>query len=99
MTDRRWELAIVLLVSSTAFWLVRHFVAQPLQSWSATLADNDFVRTLAELDRLLNDPDVPMQPALIWRLVAEVAGLGRHIGEDPRQVMRERSVPLCPSAR
>jgi hypothetical protein len=38
------------------------------------LADNDFVRTLAELDRLLNDPDVPMQPALIWRLVAEVAG-------------------------
>jgi hypothetical protein len=37
------------------------------------LANDDFVRTLDELDRLLNDPDVPMQPALIWRLVAEVA--------------------------
>ena len=30
MTDSRWELAVVLLVSSTAFWLVRHFVAQLL---------------------------------------------------------------------
>ena len=30
MTDSRWELAVVLLVSSTAFGLVRHFVAQLL---------------------------------------------------------------------
>ena len=27
MTDSRWELAIVLLVASTAFWLVWHIVA------------------------------------------------------------------------
>jgi hypothetical protein len=30
MTDSRWELAIVLLVASAAFWLVWHFVAQLL---------------------------------------------------------------------
>jgi hypothetical protein len=28
---------------------------------------------LDELDRLLNDPDVPMQPAVIWRLVAAIS--------------------------
>jgi hypothetical protein len=32
MTDSRWELAIVLLVSSTVYWSVCHFVAQ-LLSW------------------------------------------------------------------
>jgi hypothetical protein len=61
------------------------------------LANDDFVRTLDELDRLLNDPDVPMQPALIWRLVAEVSGRAWDgTLEDPRQVMRERIAPLWP---
>jgi hypothetical protein len=30
MTDSRWELAIVLLVAYTVFWLVWHFVASLL---------------------------------------------------------------------
>jgi hypothetical protein len=30
MTDSRWELPIVLLVASAAFWFVVHFVAQLL---------------------------------------------------------------------
>ena len=34
------------------------------------MTDDDYARILDELDRLLNDPNVPMQPALIWRLVA-----------------------------
>jgi hypothetical protein len=34
---------------------------------------DDYVRTLDVLDRLLNDPDVPMQPALIWRLLGEIS--------------------------
>lgn len=34
---------------------------------------NDYVRKLDELDRLLNDSGAPMQPALIWRLLEEVA--------------------------
>jgi hypothetical protein len=36
------------------------------------VTNDDYARTLDELDRLLNDPDVPMQPALIWRLADEV---------------------------
>jgi hypothetical protein len=44
------------------------------------LADGVFVRTPDELDRLLNDPDVPTQPALIWRLVAEISQQGSHGG-------------------
>ena len=37
------------------------------------LTSDDFARQLDELDRLLNDPDVPMRPALIWRLAEEVS--------------------------
>lgn len=29
---------------------------------------------LDELDRILNDPEVPMQPARVWSLLAEIAG-------------------------
>jgi hypothetical protein len=39
----------------------------------------DYVRKLDELDRLLNDPDVPMQPDLIWCLLDEVMKLERRI--------------------
>jgi hypothetical protein len=31
---------------------------------------------LADLDRLLNDPDVPMQPSLIWRLLDKISERG-----------------------
>ena len=27
---------------------------------------------LDQLDRILNDPDVPLQPALVWSLMAEL---------------------------
>ena len=37
------------------------------------MTEEDYARMLDELDRLLNDPDVPMQPAVIWRLVAGVS--------------------------
>lgn len=37
------------------------------------MTDDEYARKLAELDRLLNDPDVPMQPARIWSLLAEVS--------------------------
>jgi hypothetical protein len=33
----------------------------------------EYSRKLDELDRLLNDPDVPMQPDRIWSLLADVA--------------------------
>ena len=37
------------------------------------MTEEDYAQMLDELDRLLNDPDVPMQPAVIWRLVTEVS--------------------------
>ena len=33
----------------------------------------EYHRKLDELDRLLNDPDVPMQPDRIWSLLADVS--------------------------
>ena len=37
-----------------------------------SMTSADYVRKLDELDRLLNDPDVPIQPELIWCLLDEV---------------------------
>lgn len=37
------------------------------------MADDDYREKLDELDRLLNDPDVPMQPERVWSLLAEIA--------------------------
>ena len=40
------------------------------------MSDAEYNRKLEELDKLLNDPDVPMQPDLIWSLLADVSGPG-----------------------
>lgn len=37
------------------------------------MIDSEYGRKLDELDRLLNDPDVPMQPDRIWSLLADVS--------------------------
>ncbi len=37
------------------------------------MMDTEHEAKLDELDRLLNDPDVPMEPARIWSLLAEIA--------------------------
>jgi hypothetical protein len=37
------------------------------------MTDAEYFRKLDELDRLLNDPDVPMEPARVWSLLAEIA--------------------------
>lgn len=37
------------------------------------MTDTDYARKLEELDRLLNDPDVPMDPDHVWTLLAEVS--------------------------
>ena len=36
-------------------------------------ADAEYAWKLEELDRLLNDPAVPMEPAKVWSLLAEIA--------------------------
>jgi hypothetical protein len=37
------------------------------------MTDTEYAGKLAELDRLLNDPDVPMQPERIWALLADLS--------------------------
>lgn len=37
------------------------------------MTDTDYSLKLEELDRLLNDPDAPMEPARVWTLLAEIS--------------------------
>ena len=37
------------------------------------MTERDFDTKLCELDRLLNDPDVSLEPARVWSLLAEVS--------------------------
>jgi hypothetical protein len=37
------------------------------------MTDTEYTRMLDELDRLLNDPDVPIEPARVWSLLAELS--------------------------
>ena len=37
------------------------------------MTETEYARKLHELDRLLNDPDVPIEPARVWSLLAEIA--------------------------
>ncbi|HET9019840.1 MAG TPA: hypothetical protein VFN46_09645 [Acetobacteraceae bacterium] len=37
------------------------------------MTETDYRRKLDELDRLLNDPEVPMQPQRVWSLLAEIS--------------------------
>ncbi|HTR17032.1 MAG TPA: peptide chain release factor 1 [Acetobacteraceae bacterium] len=50
------------------------------------MTETDYQYKLAELDRLLNDPDVPMEPTRIWSLLAEVS---RHDNVVRRGATRE----------
>jgi hypothetical protein len=38
-----------------------------------SMTEDDCARMLDELDRLLNDPDVPLRPGLIWLLLDKVS--------------------------
>ena len=38
------------------------------------MTERDFEAKLAELDRLLNDPEVRMDPDRVWTLLAEISG-------------------------
>jgi len=46
------------------------------------MAERDFEAKLAELDRLLNDPEVRMDPDRMWTILAEISG------EDARVPVR-----------
>ena len=46
-------------------------VVQPEGSMTT---ERDFEAKLAELDRLLNDPEVRMDPDRVWTILAEISG-------------------------
>ncbi len=37
------------------------------------MTDDDYARKLDELDHLLNDVEVPMEPSRVWSLLAEIS--------------------------
>ena len=41
------------------------------------MTDTEYARKLDELDRLLNDPAVPMEPDRVWSLLSEIARRAR----------------------
>ena len=86
MTDSRWgELTIVLLVAFPPLFedSLAHGVSADSElareggcMETQDMTDDDYTRKLNApemVDRVLNDPDVRMQPALIWRLLAEIS--------------------------
>ena len=49
------------------------------------MTETEYTRKLDELDRLLYDPDVPIQPARVWSLLTEIAERDLH-GDEARVV-------------
>ncbi len=41
------------------------------------MTDSEYARKLDELERLLNDPEVHMEPARVWSLLDEIAAQER----------------------
>jgi hypothetical protein len=37
------------------------------------MTEIEYARTVEEMDRLLNNPDVPLHPSLIWSLLDKVS--------------------------
>ena len=70
------------------------------------MTENDYAQTLDELERLLNDPDVPMQPELIWRLLEKVSErdlpggtmLSRIMAARPKAPTAEHVPPMTPGS-
>ena len=54
----------------------------------------EYRRKLDELDRLLNDPDVPMQPDRIWALLADVSKPETATFDHAAEIIME-TVPLA----
>lgn len=57
---------------------IEYLGAQPLGTAQGAMLDGamtprEYDIKLAELDRLLNDPDVPMEASRVWSLLAEIA--------------------------
>lgn len=54
-----------------------------------SMTDAEYSRKLDELDQLLNDPDVPMEPDRIWSILADVSR--RHLPQAGRAGLSDGS--------
>jgi hypothetical protein len=43
-------------------------------TWGLSMTEHDYAQALDELDSLLNDPNVALQPSLVWELLDKVSG-------------------------
>jgi len=62
------------------------------------MTHDEYVRKLQQMNRVLNDPDVPMQPALIWSLLAELSQHDSKAGIRPQAAIGHPQVGCRPSA-
>lgn len=54
------------------------------------MTEAEYIAKLARLDRILNDPMVPLDPIEVWRLQSELAGYDDAHGlEDERGVIEQ----------
>jgi hypothetical protein len=58
------------------------------------MTETEHARKLDELDQLLNDPDVPMQPERIWALLAEVSQRDLKLDVLPRATSLSEAMML-----
>jgi len=57
------------------------------------MTEAEYAKKLEELDRQLNDPDVPMDPARVWELLADMGDrASRSIGHG-HQLARRGPIP------
>ncbi|MGH7040818.1 MAG: peptide chain release factor 1 [Acetobacteraceae bacterium] len=54
------------------------------------MTDAEYGRKLDELDRLINDPEVPIQPDRVWSLLAELASREHRSTAPRRASVRKR---------
>jgi hypothetical protein len=52
---------------------LRRSIPSDVDKRSKAMSDTEYDSKLDELDRLLNDPDSPMDPSKVWTLLAEVS--------------------------
>jgi len=55
------------------------------------MTEAEYAKTLEELDRQLNDPDVPMDPARVWELLADLGERASRSIQSPAHQMRANS--------
>jgi hypothetical protein len=49
------------------------------------MTETDYARKLDELDQLLNDPDLPMEPDRVWSLLAEISERDLSLAPPPAE--------------